>query len=535
MDFVTFFTTLTDCLLSMNMSDDSDSICSKVAVCFDKTIVETDIFCPGDEREEKTYTRQEEEAWSEHFDLAITRKRDVLYRNFFGYIPVAEQLPRYVEMARAHAMGRPPPHLSSLGLWRAMGKKEPALNKKRIVISTVIHGRPNVREFSVHTPQNVDVTCSSKDLGASEVFSNELFCCSITCDIDGKTVDAKVDGWKEVYPIDRIKQELLCAVREEMLCETNGRWDARKLPPSTHVWIPDDPTDQKLSLRIAVHLPGNVCFRTIDDLSHAVRAIGRRLVRQKATYLTVQFVTVDGRRYEKSHKVPGAWRALTDDGKMLDLLDHFLTNSSGVVEGDGEQLTFTKFTDHFETKSTRNEKPNTVHDMISWMACSMERIAKTECLLDVGVYHNNGSLRLPCQSKWVDDTPRRKFVPLCVNSTVVDALVHYAHTDTPSIRGEAMVISSRTTVPKGQVDCLTDDLDVQKARDVIRITHGMTVTKVTQKGGQVFLDVEKDGRPSGRGNFCLLKDGWHTTARMYFILNSHGLSARCWSSKCMAR
>ena len=72
-----------------------------------------------------------------------------------------------------------------------------------------------------------------------------------------------------------------------------------------------------------------------------------------------------------------------------------------------------------------------------------------ECLVDCDVkdiyqsytqsqhkYHHNKSLRLPLQSKIVDG----KLLPITKHSSVLDALIHYPHTDMPDISGAPILM-----------------------------------------------------------------------------------------------
>ncbi len=495
-----------------------------------------------DERRHQTYNNKDTiDNIQVYFPLSFMRIRDTVYRNYFGYSPTAEQLPRYIDFARAYAMMEPPPNLDELTMWETMLENNVPREPNLIVVNTVVAGRTNVREYRVFSPQALEDVCSMSDLGAGEVFSSQLWCSALTFDVDGKTHDAILHGWGQVYPIKEIELELLTVLREEMLLRTNRRWDARKIPPAIHTWTPDNAGDKKLSLRISIHLPPNICFQCIDDLAECVKHMCLRLVKNRSRYLTVKHVTVNGMRFEKSHLSYNSWIGLSSqEGEPIDLVQYLDGQQNATITLRNSTVQMDRKTSGFLVTSGESQS-KIIHNVHSWITKTIETDAMLECLIDDKIYHNNKSLRLPLQSKMVEGMPVRRLIPSKEDSRVLDALIHFPHNDTPLIPGDFLLISCNQRWKAGEFASSLAEFDVESAKSVIESQHNMTVTKVTKQGGVAFLDVEPRTLPtpslkSNTGNFCLIKGDWHTSARMFFVLNEKGdLTISCWSSKCKSK
>lgn len=534
MSFMKFYSKLQECFLTLSDNTGRDEI---------RRVVDK-IFSPEEDANNAVWHQKQKSTYNHcenlfsmetYFPLSFTRKRDTVYRNYFGYAPRSEQLPRYIDFAKTYAMMQPPPNMENVSLWKALVDKPPT-ESNNIVVNTVVHGRAASREYRVFSPQSLKQFCSGHDFGAGEVFSSQLWCCGLTFDIDGKTFDAKQHGWGQVYPIKEIETELLSVLREDMMSRTNRRWDARKVPPAIHTWTPENRLEQKLSLRISIHLPPNVCFQTIDDVSECVKSMCLLLVKRKSRYLTVKYITVDdGQRFEKSHMGYNNWISLSSDGKSIDLIQYLKDHQKSVITLEKSKIEVTRSADG-SFCVTHGDGMRSVYNLSSWIGTTLDGQAMVDCLLDEKIYHNNRSLRLPQQSKWLNGKPVRKLEPTRENSSILDALIHFPHCDTPMIPGEPLLLSCRSKLR----DCLpiampSSHLDVERAKSAIDSRYHMTVTKVTWLGGVAFMDVEtKNPSPcNGSGNFCLIKGDWHRSARMFFVLNQKGeLTINCWSSNC---
>ena len=483
------------------------------------------------ERSNKTYSPICESRTLVHLPLSSTnRKKDALYRTCLGYIPKKDQLPKNVDLARALSMGRPPPNLPSKNLWKCFGIQ--VLDKQCIVINTIIAEYEHAREYYVCDSAGLVDFCNNHDKSAGEVFSSSLWCTAITFDIDGKTYDARLHSANKTYPLSAIKQELLRAMRDEMLHISGGRWDVRDLPPTCHIWKPSENLCDKLSLRVSFHLPSNVAFECISDLSSFVDKMCRYIEKQRCHYLCLLSVKVDGVRFEKSHVDSGSWISIDSTGQVINLTELIESRHCTVVETKTGMVEFTRGEDNcffIEEKCQLPHKlPQKVMSVHRWIANNLDQMSETQCLVDSGIYHNNKSLRLPLQSKFVNGQHLRRFVSVSETSTVLDALIHYPHSDMNSIGADAILLSYRKNRWEGVGDPCSD-CDVEQAKNLIEKKYNMVVTKLTERNGNVFMDVQ---RQNGE-NYCLIKEDTHSSAHMYFILNRKGnLTMGCWSDKC---
>lgn len=543
--FMQLYQCLTDCIIHLSKKDEGENISKDVVDNIVADVVSHHSACTlsqitsslWEEKEKYTYSDVGgEDPFHHPFHLKVARRRDVLYKAYYGYIPCQDQLPSFVQIARAHAMKRPPPNLEEDFLWEALGATIPTQGPskgKNIVVNAMIPGRDNIREFHVLNASALEGLVSRHDLGIGEVFSDELWCTAITFDIDGGTVDAREDGWSYAYPVDEIKHEILTTTRTVMLEMTHRRWDMTSEPPAIHVWVPEDPSEKKLSMRISIHMPPNVCLENVEVVSHAVKQICERLMKT-SRYLIVDRVMVDDLSFERSANSKG-WRAWDERERAIIPLETYLKTRQRVTvhvkKGNAFQLLRDGNNFVMEEAGVKVPIPN----MQQWTERYLCKFSSRECLIDEGIYRNNRSLRLPHQSKFVNGRPVRRFVPfLKGDSKVTDALVHYPHNDTSPIPGEPLLVTLHRDTPATDVLVQGNHPNLEEVVDTIGRKFGMNVTKTTRKNGNVYLDVErKDGGGSGKGNFCLIKNDWHTNARMYFVLTVSGtLKMKCWSTKC---
>lgn len=485
------------------------------------------------DKEQHTYSVTNDGPFHHAFHLNVARRRDVLYKTYFGYIPCQDQLPSFVQIARAHAMKCSPPYLEGDFLWKALGAPVPIPDGKNIVVNSIVPGRENVREFHVMNTSALEETTS--DMGMGEVFSDKLWCTAITFDIDGATVDAREDGWISAYPVDEIIHDITRTCRTLMLEMTQRRWDMAFTKPAIHVWVPEDPTEKKLSMRVSLHLPSNVCFENIADVSHVVKRMCVEL-KKTSRYLIVDRVKVDGLMFERSVNNKG-WRAWDENKNVIVQLEPYLkTHHSVTVEGNqGKPFCLLRDNDKFVMEQGGVKIP--IPNISCWIQKWFEKFSHRECLIDEGIYHNNRSIRLPQQSKFVQGRAIRRFVPFEGSSKVTDALMHYPHNDTLPISGTPLLVSLSRDTSIMDVVVQEDIPNMDEVVETIDRTYGMKVTKTTRKNGNVYLDVEKkDGGGPGKGNFCLIKNDWHRNAHMYFIVNASGtLKMKCWSTNCQKK
>lgn len=464
-----------------------------------------------------------------YFPLStINKKKGSLYKACLGYAPKLGQLPKNIDIARAFAMGEAPPNLPSKNLWRYFGIQH-RITSNNIVISTVVQGMQGVREYYVCNSNGLISFCEKHDKSASEVFSSKLWCTAITFDIDGKTMDAKLYGANNIYPITSIIEELKRAMVNELHQLTNGRWDTQLHPPACHTWRPADDNSEKLSLRISFHLPQNIAFKTISDVSTFVKKVCDNLKSSRSRILCLYSVTVDGLRFEKSNRGDEEWISINDEGNEICMSDYINQNKCTTIETSKGPVKFNHTNAMLYVLMPGQERHTSVTNVKNWIRDHLDKVCAVECLVDTGVYHNNGSLRLPTQSKIVNGKLVRKFCPMSDSSTVLDALVHYPHTDTNAIEGDPMLLSY-SQHEEYKLEGFADH-DLDKAKLYIENKYDMNVVKVTERHGKIFLDVQhKNGT-----NYCLIKGDIHSSARMYFILTGNNLSIGCWSDKCKVK
>jgi hypothetical protein len=74
--------------------------------------------------------------------------------------------------------------------------------------------------------------------------------------------------------------------------------------------------------------------------------------------------------------------------------------------------------------------------------------------------------------------------------------------------------------------------DIVEIKDKILKEFGFIITKETRRLGRVFLSGTKDGVKS----YCLIKGARHSSATMFFEVNSQGgFRIGCWSSECQIK
>lgn len=526
--FVDMYERLNDCLLRLSQTKVADK-------CVINQIVR-DVMssCTKDEslwwkkKEQHTYSMDSTSPFHHAFHLNVARKRDVVYKTYFGYVPTQDQLPSFVQIARAYAMKQSPPYLDGEFLWKELGAPVPFQGGNNVVVNSIVSGRENVREFHVMNVHALAEMVLKLDMSLGEVFSDQLWCTAITFDIDGGTVDAREYGWMSAYPVDEIVHDITRTARPLMLQMTNRRWDMASVPPAIHIWVPEDPAEKKLSMRVSLHLPPNLCLENMAVLSDLVKEMCVQL-KKNSRYLIVDRVKVDDLVFERSVNNKG-WRAWdTTEHIMIHLESYLMLHPRVTIQNKkGNSFQLLKDNDKFFMEKEGVNIP------IVNISSLFEKVSDRECLIDSGIYHNNRSLRLPHQSKFVNGKPVRRFVPFDGNSKVTDALIHYPHNDTPMISGTPLVVSISQDTSYMNPLVQGDVRNMEQIIETIDLKYGMKVTKMTRRNGSVYVDVEKkDGKGSGRGNFCLIKNDWHRNARMYFIITASGtLKMNCWSTKC---
>jgi hypothetical protein len=544
LDFMSFYNKLKTCFWKISEGDTiaRDEISTTIRCVFEEVPMDEKDSSPvditWDKRLQHTYREIDKTSnpYTTHLPLSLTRKRDLLYRACLGYIPNKDQLPKSIEMARALASNLPPPNLPTLDLWKCLNLC-PVDGGRGIVINTAIPDRCNVREYRVVDAKGLMNFCERQDQSAGEVFNSDMWCTGITFDIDGKTCDALKFG-SSCYSLPSIERELILAMKEELMALTDNRWDVQNLTPPIHVWIPEEVDCKKLSLRISVHFPKNVCFESISDVSMFVGKISRNLGKIKAKYLILRYVESGGVKYEKSHMESFMWYGINSQGERVSLEDAIRNVTVGhpinILLRDGSfNVTRNERDGHIYVTECHGTSPHRIEDITTWIQYEIERRAQEECLVDCGIYHHNKSLRLPLQSKIVDGTYVRKLLPITKHSSVLDALIHYPHTDIPNIPG-APILMKYAQYSSPTMNSTHLSLSLEKAKEVIHSKYSMHVTKVTERDGKAYLDVTRDSDPNpGGGNYCLIKGDMHSSARMFFVLDNKGmLSLGCWSSNC---
>jgi hypothetical protein len=471
-----------------------------------------------------------------HIPLSIRRKRDLLYKACLGYIPSRDQLPKNIDIARALAMELPPPHLPSLSMWKHLGLSVEDRDcndderQRNIVINTIVPDRDGIREFRVLDAKGLMEYCHHFDESAGEVFTTELWCTCVTVDIDGKTCDAKHYGASKCYPLLELKTELVSAMRYELLDLTNKRWDTDRHPPVIHMWKPEESQCPKLSLRISVHFPINVCFKSVDGVSLFIRRVCENLKKMKARYLILHHVMCNGIKFERSN-MERTWIGMDSHGQRISIEDVIRERPLTRVEVcDGEYCFSKDNRGQIHVIGNNIKSLTRVMDVGVWINHHLDMHSSRECLVDCGIYHNNRSLRLPHQSKIEQSASVRRFTPVTKDSTVLDALLHYPHTDVPRIPGPPIIL----TLGVKHTHCVASShssVAIDKAKDLILSKYNMTVTKITERDGRAYMDVKRGG-----DNFCLIKGDVHTSASMYFILDrDDSLRVGCWSTKCRTK
>ena len=551
LDFLDFYNKLKSCF--QRIGDEDEITREKIAILVRKVFEEEtkdeeeprdEDYVLGSEPVDKVWTDRLQHTYQDlvrdgdpriiDLSLSITRKRDLLYKACLGYIPNKDQLPRCIEMAQSLALNQPPPNLPNCGLWKCLNLS-PIQTGQGIVINTVIPEKSGVREYRIANAQGLLQFCNKHDVSAGEVFTSEMWCTAVTLDIDGKTCDALRFG-STCYPLPSIKRELMVAIREEILTLTNSKWDTQIDAPPIHVWMPEEGDCSKLSLRISIHFPSNVCFQSISDVSTFVKKICAILIKTKARYLVLHFIECGGVRYEKSN-MDNLWYGVNGQRDVISLVDTIenVTGKESITLGVSNgsfSISRNERDGHLYVSQRDSSSVYKIHNIRTWIHQNIERRHMIECLVDCGIYHHNKSLRLPHQSKIQDGQHKRKLLPGKKQSSVLDALMHYPHTDMPNIRGGPVLMQyGQSSVPV----CLTHcSLSLDKAKEVIHNKFSMTVTKVTERDGKAYLDVFREGDPAmGKGNYCVIKGDVHSNARMYFVLDNRGmLRVGCWSSNC---
>lgn len=549
MDFMAFYGKLKLCfdLISEEEMTTRQTISAVIRHVFDDEPIRDNPSSPQDDSPTSTWDERLQHTYRHldmgcephaiHLPLRLNRKRDILYKACIGYIPKRDQLPRQIQLARALAMNLPPPNLPALALWKCLDLC-PLEEGNGIVVNTAIPDKTGIREFRVMDARGLLDFCTHEDWSAGEVFSSDMWCTAITFDIDGKTCDALQFGASSCYPLSVIQRELMAAMHSELLLLTQRKWDIKTYPPPIHVWMPEEVSCKKLSMRISVHFPSNVCFQSISDVSTFVQKVCQNLRKIRAQYLILRYVQSGGIKFEKSHMDNLSWCGLNSRGERVSLEDTINKLSNGETMSiqicDGHvDVTRNQTDGHVYVTRSSLSSPHRIQDVSVWIHHEIGTRALEECLVDSGVYHHNKSLRLPHQSKIEGGNRVRKFLPITKKSTVLDALMHYTHTDMPSIPGSS-ILMRYTPNNSYTLSTTYTRLTLEKAKELILSRYNMSVTKVTERDGKAYLDVNRMGDSTiGGGNYCLIKGDMHSSARMFFVLGNSGmLSFGCWSAKC---
>ena len=474
----------------------------------------------------------------------FARVKSHFYAAVLGYDPPDSILPSNIQMVKALSRGLPPPLCRSPSLWQFFEISPPSSCEKLVAIN-YCSMESTGRQFATIGALALNTFLAMHDISAGEILSSDLEVTALTFDIDGKTVDTRIHSPETVYPPDLVTRDLMSVVRECMLETTSGRWDAFKHKPAVHVWQASGENKEKLSMRISVHLPENIYFLSLEALRHFVRTLTDHVKHTKQRYLTVSYVTVDeGIRFEKSLASEGEWHGMKE-GIPIGLEDHIRRLSREGkevrVKCKGDSYTISKSSKcGYRVRDEGTEGTVHVFDLSSWLSCTVARKALVETFVDVGIYANNHSIRLPEQSKFVDGTKVRKFVAHTKGSMPVDALLHYPHRDTPAIPGPPVRIKYRTEDrkrPKHFVSVHAKE-DMATIKAFISSKYKMEINRVTanNSGSTSFIYVSSpgDGMSSRQ---CLVKEGPHSNARMYLVYDGQRrtLRANCWSDKCQER
>jgi hypothetical protein len=460
----------------------------------------------------------------------FSQSKKVFYSIVLGYQPPSSILPKNIEMARALSKGSPPPLTTSSKLWLFFDILPPS-DSGSLVTLNYCKPHSTGREFAVVSASSIN---ELDDMSAGEILSRDMWVTALTLDIDGKTIDAMTHGPCNVYKPELVVQDLIGATREVMMDELDGRWDIYKHRPAVHVWQASGEDNKKLSMRISLHLPENVVFTSLEALRGFVKNLVAQVKLARCRYLTVAYIILNNSiRFEMSLLCNNEWYAI-ENNQLIGLEDYVIqaTGKGGKVHIQCKLTSYTickSFSCGYAIFNEGNQKVNQVFDLSSWLSCTVRKEANIETFIDDGIYFHNHSLRLPGQSKLEGTDLVRKFCPCTNGSLPVDALMHYPHTDTPSVHGPPILIETHSTTYSSNtlIDNTHEDKDIEFAREFIANKYGSNVTKVTRGTKLIYMDVD-------RNETCLVKGGTHSSAKMYVVYDrqTRKLLANCWSSKC---
>ena len=451
--------------------------------------------------------------FSAFFPSGFSYKRDNFYSQIFGYVPHRIQLPKLIDMVKAYSQCLPPPNTKNDQFWNHFDLKQHK-NKNAIITSIV---QNNTREFVIFDATEMLEWSSINDKSLSEIFSGDLYCCALTLDIDGKTIDVKQFGITSSYPINEILNELQISFCNIFYTHSCGRWNVNKYPPTYHVWIPENKNETKLSMRISVHFPTNVCYLNINELQRCVNDLCEILCNSVGRYLIVRYINVnDDVRFEKSN-IDCQWYCLPadDDAKnntRINIKDYI--QDKDIIKINSKTQTFLIERIQNELYVQENNSKLKIHCLDGWMTCKIEKDSFVECLIDKSIYSENKSLRLPTQSKIENGKKLRKFVPFTKESTIIDALVHYPHEDCKPCGNNFVVIGNEKPKIEKEIVCTTT-IEENEIIRIIKKKYCMETGSIKKIGQQRLclniVDCEK-----GK-HFCLIKNDVHKSSKMYFV------------------
>lgn len=503
--------------------------------------------CLG-EKSKKTYVSIDEcQGFSSFFPSRFSFKRDNFYSQIFGYTPCRLQLPKLIEMVKAYSRGLPPPNTDKNSLWNVFNLE--TNNIQNGITASIVQN--NTREFAVFDAKGITDWTSCNDKSLSEIFTNDLYCCALTLDIDGNAIDVKTFGIWNSYPIHEMLNELRSSFRDVFFRHTSGRWNANKYPPKYHVWVPENKHEKKLSLRISVHFPVNVCYVNVLELQRCVNDLCEILYR-RGRYLIVKYVIVNENvRFEKSN-IDGEWYCLNEnysslaqsgDNSQPNQCENIRIALTDYIEKHGKiklsSKTKTFYITHLKNSTYVFEDPSLKKEILSlsgWAASELEQNAFIECFIDKTIYSENKSLRLPTQSKIQDGKKLRKFIPFTKHSTVIDALIHYPHQDCKACPGDFILIGSeKPEIPKEKLFSSSTSIEESKIVETIKKKYCMDIQTIKKIGNQKLCLTVKDCE-KGK-HFCLIKNDVHSSSKMYFVFDEmkHMLSIGCFSSNCQQK
>ena len=478
-----------------------------------------------DEKGKNTYTPLDNcSGFSSFFPSCFSYKRDNFYFQIFGYPPNTTQLPKLIDMVKAYIKCRPPPNTNNPLLWEHFDLKP---NRDKNAIACSINTKHDYREFIVFDAKGLLEWSGRNDKSLSEIFSKELYCCALTLDIDGKTVDAKSFGMALPYPIDGILKELKECLCDVFWRQSSQRWNANKYPPKYHVWTPENKQERKLSMRISVHFPTNICYFDIRELRRCVVEVSQ-MVSDSGRYLIVKYVTVNKDvRFEKSN-VDSQWYAYDGENNLrVNLKEYIDWHGEIRLENERQAFVLKNLEDTFYVDE------GMIDCFDGWMACHVEKDAFVECLIDDSIYNENKSLRLPTQSKLENGEKVRKFVPR-TNSTVIDALVHFPHGDCEPCGNRFLVIGGANPKVEREIICSTK-IREDEIVELIRKKYSMEIG-TAKKVGEGRLCFGVVAGQQGK-NFCLIKNDVHGSSKMYFVFDEmkHVIYLSCFSNNCQKK